>query len=214
MNINVEFNETPMRGIPIPLTATDVTVLTGPGVLYGWSIREASGDTAQTVENSAVAPVAGATIASISGILAGTYNVTWTVELLGAAAAGDQNNFQLTVSGNPNVVSLNNGAAGQYAQINEQVVLAAGSVVSVKAVGAGTAGVTYAVQLSVTPVVQYEAVVEIQDGGQPLAELSMQVNSTNSEAIGAPGLTISNQIKIHVVAGIVTGVVYAVFDKW
>jgi len=110
-------------------------------------------------EASATAPGAGATIVTdpSSGSLApGLYNVTWEVALSGAAAAADANNFGLYLNGVLQLQSVNPGAAGSWAQqaVEVQSTVAAPGVLTVKAIGAGTASVVYSAQVVATPVPQ------------------------------------------------------------
>lgn len=103
-------------------------------------------------EASVAAPGAGATVASIS-LVPGTYNVGWTVALTaGTPAAGDASNFGLYVGGVLQEQSATPGALGSWPQQQVEVTVAATTTVAVKAVGAGTAGVTYAAELSAVPV--------------------------------------------------------------
>lgn len=103
-------------------------------------------------EASVAAPGAGATVASIS-LVPGTYNIGWTVALTaGTPAAGDANNFGLYVGGVLQEQSATPGALGSWPQQQVEITVAATTTIAVKAVGAGTAGVTYAAELSAVPV--------------------------------------------------------------
>jgi hypothetical protein len=202
-----------LRPIPVPPTSVDVTPLGAPCILMGWSFRDASGDVSQETEGSQVAPGAGAVIATLTVTNAGTYNVAWTVELVGPVAAGDTNNFGLYLGAALQDTSVNLPAAGEYPQPTVELTLAAGAVLSVKAIGAGTAGVTYGAQLSITPITGGNGVVEIQDAGMPIGESSVQQDGVDSQWFGPQGVHCMGQIKVHVVQGIITGVVYAIFDR-
>jgi hypothetical protein len=90
------------------------------------------------------APGAGVTIASAT-LTQGTWVIYWQVILQGAAAAADVNNFGLFVGATQVDTSENGEGPGvQYPQGPVVVdVPAAGAVLAVKAIGAGTAGVIY-----------------------------------------------------------------------
>jgi hypothetical protein len=158
-------------------------------------------------------PGAGATICSVPIIAGVTYDYQWTVELTGAAAAADVNNFELLNSGAGVAPSLNPGAAGVYPQAGGRFVCIVTGVARVEALAAGTVGVTYGAQLSVVPTNSVDAVVEFQDGNNPLGESTVPANGTDSHTFMSDALKVRNQIKLHVVSGAVTGAVYARFAK-
>lgn len=211
--IDVDISVGPVRGIPATLVSADTTLLTGRAHIHGWSFRESAGDVAVANEGSVLSPAASATIVSIAGVAPGTYNVSWTVELTGAAGAADANNFQLRWPVGQSVVSVNAGAAGTYVQVTVQITVTATSTVSIIAIAAGTVGVTYTAALSITPVTTSDTVVEIQDGGQPLGEVTLPPNGTDTRWFGPMGVRVSGEITLHVIAGTVSGVVYAKYYK-
>jgi len=211
LSIDVVVGE--VRGIPVPFTTSDMTLISGNGYMYGWSFREATGGQAVQNEGAVVAPVALATIVTITGLAAGTYTVNWTTSLQGAAAAADANNFRLIDTAGTVLNGVNPGVAGEYPQVASVITVPQGSAISIVAIGAGTAAVTYAAEIALTPVVINDALVELQDGGQPLGEIGLGVNQAATVWFGNPGIRISSQIKVHVIFGAVIGVVYAGFDK-
>ena len=211
--LEVETGEDPIRPLPVPPTSVDVIPLLGPAFLFGWSLRDATGDLTAVNEGALLSPGAGATIVTITGLQAGTYQIEWTVELLGAAAAADANNFKLVSSAGLLLNSLNAGAAGSYPQPNVQAVVGAAGSVSVQAIGAGTVGVTYLAQLVLIPVLFGNTVVEIQDGNQPLGEVALGQGESDTTWFDDPGLTIRNEIKVHMVSGLVTGTIYARYQR-
>lgn len=198
--------------IPVPVTSVDISELNGPCLLYGWSLREASGDATQENEGSVTSPGALATITTVSGIPAGNYLIEWTVELAGTLAAGDANNFELKDSVGNVLQSVNPPVAGQYAQQSVPVTLPAGASVTIEALAAGTVGAIYSAQLVVTPASITDAQVEISDGNQALGESGMPVGGSDTQYFGFPGVTVRNTVSLHVVAGTVTGVVYLLLD--
>lgn len=212
-DLEIEVSLGRIRAIPASNVASGTILLAGPGELMGWSFRESGAETGLEVEASVVAPGAGVAVATLSNVPAGVYNVTWTVQLLGAAAAADQDNFVLKVGATSIAVSLNAGAAGQYPQTPLQVSLASLQNVTVNAVGAGTAGVTYAVQLALTPATTGQAILELQDGNNPLAEITAGTAGSLSQWFGPEGIRFYNMIKAVPISGQMVGTVYARFAR-
>ncbi len=198
--------------IPVPATSVDVTLLTGPARFRGWSLREASGAAPSRKSGSIVAPAALGVIVTIGPLAAGTYDVTWQVELTGAAAAADANNFRLTNGGAQTLDSENAGAAGVFPQIPTDISVGLLGSISIIAIGAGTAGVTYTADLSIVPRLQATASVEFQDGNQPLGESAMNAGNTDTQSMPNPGVHVRGQLLLHVISGTVAGVVYAVIE--
>lgn len=58
------------------------------------------------------------------------------------------------------------------------------------------------------------ATVEIRDGDQPLGEIGLVASGVNSAWLGPMGVRIANSVILHVVAGSVTGAVYAGFYRY
>lgn len=209
--IDVEIGTGSVKALPVPVTVTDKTLLTGTAQLCGWSLRDASADVTTQAEASIVSPGAGATIVSISGLAAGTYDVTWIVALQGAAAAIDANNFQLKNGAAVVEGSINPGAAGVYPQNGARITVAANGTVSIVAIAAGTVGVTYLAQIEIAATLVPNAVAEIQDGGNILGEFSVPAGEASTVWLDRDGIDVQGQIKLHIVSGTVTGVVYAKF---
>lgn len=114
-------------------------------------ITVAQGDALET-EGRVVAPAAGAAIATVA-LTGGDWQVWWEVQLDGAAAAADENNFGLYSGANLIATSVNPPAAGgPYLQNPQTAQIAfSGANLAVKAIGAGTAGIGYTASLSATP---------------------------------------------------------------
>jgi len=213
VNIDVTVEAGPVRPLPVLPTSVDTTVLTGDGYLYGWSFREASGDLPSENEGSVTSPTAGQTIATITGLAAGTYLAQWQAGLAGTLAAADANNFSLVPSSGPATGSVNLAVAGNYQQEPVEVTVNAGGSVKVTAIALGTVGAVYSAQLTLIPQQATDAVVEVRDGNEPIGESSMGLNGVDTQMFGDPGMRIRNQIVVHVVTGTVTGTVYARFLK-
>lgn len=213
MEIDVEFGGS--GSIPLPLNAetTDRVLITGPVYLRSYSVRDAQGNVPVAANGSVVAPAAGATIATTAALPAGAYTVTWTVGLLGAAAAADANNFQLLVGATVIEPSLNPGAAGDYPQLAVEVNVPQGTAILVKAIGAGTAAVTYSADLEATPTGEVETIAELLDGSRPVSEISFRNERTKDADYGRPGVCIETQLNLHVISGSITGSVHVTYDN-
>lgn len=199
-----------VKPLTVPLTSTATTPISGGGWLAGWSIRDGVADSSSAVENAVVAPGAGATIATITGIAAGTYTVEWNVALQGAAAAADANNFQLLNGVTVIAGSVNPGAAGEYPQANVVAIIPAGGSVTVKAVGAGTAGVTYSAQIALIPNGLIETVVEITSGQDVLGEITVRDLDSLTQWFGPDGPCFVDGITLTAVSGAFRGCIYYV----
>lgn len=202
-----------IRAIPVVASTDGMLLLSGPARVTGWSFREAGDPTGQEVEGQVVSPGAGATIAQIVPASGAVYSITWSVQLIGAAAAADQDNFGLFRGGTQLDTSLNPGAAGVYAQSQVTDNDLFGLTYAVKAIGAGTAGVTYAAQMSIAPISGAVAIAELQDGNQPLAEISLGPGGVDTRHFGPHGIVIMNQVKLHLITGNLTGALYAVYER-
>lgn len=186
-------------------TAGSVLV-NGPKRLMGWSMVSGAATTTET-EGRVVAPAAGATIASVTGLVAGDYLVTWSVELDGAAAAADLNNFVLTNAAVNVLQSDNPAAAGTYPQLGVVITVAAGGTVAVKAVGAGTAGVGYSAQLTVA-LLAGGAIGNVLDGGQVVGVVSTGQDQTDVQWMGPGGVYVGTSLAVSVTVGKLSGCLY------
>jgi hypothetical protein len=206
VSVEVEFGR--ICAIDLASLVAGQAAIAGPARLMGWSLRESGFETNKEVEGSVVGPGAGGVIVTTGGMPGGTYVIKWSVQLIGAAAAADQNNFGLYSGATLLETSLNAGVAGVYPQPDVQDSNPFGSAYSVKAIGAGTAGVTYAAQITVTASVEYGSVMELRDGNSAIAEIAIPVAGSNTAWFGPDGVHIYNQIKTVTVAGLLTGCLY------
>jgi len=179
----------------------------------GWSIRAEGVSVPKEFEGSAVAPGAGANVLAPQSLPDGVYDVNWQVQLIGAAAAADQDNFKLLLPDGNSLISANPGAAGTYPQEPVQTSSFIGGQISVQAVGAGTAAVTYVAQVTLTPSKGVSTRVELQDGNQPLGEIALQEDGSNTVWFGLPGVRVRQQIKSHVILGLPSGCIYVAYDQ-
>lgn len=178
----------------------------GPKRLFGWSILSVGVDSTQNT-GQVVSPGIGTTIASVTGLPAGDYSVTWTVELVGAAAAADQNNFQLNNGAAAVLASDNAGAAGSYNQPGVIIPVAAGGTVSVVAIAAGTVGVTYRAQLVVT-LLAGGAIGNVLDGAQNVGVISTGPDLVDVQWMGDKGIYIGTSVAIQATVGKLSGCIY------
>lgn len=211
--LEIEVSLGRIRAIPAIQPANGAVLLAGPGELLGWSFRESGAETGLSTEASLLSPGAGATIASIANVPVGVYTISWSVQLIGAAAAADQDNFQLLSGATVLMASLNAGAAGQYPQTQLQFAVPSLQTIAVKAIAAGTVGVTYAAQIAVTPVTAGQAVLELRDGNQPLCEISAGIAGSLTQWFGPEGIRFYNQIQAVPITGQMSGAVYARFGR-
>lgn len=211
--LEIDIYAGPVRAIAIPGSFSDNLLINGPCEFCGWSVRDVGGEVPASSEGQVVSPGAGATIVTLTGLGAGLYQINWIVQLIGAAAAADQNNFKLVSSGGLSVVSLNAGAAGQYLQDVVQASVALGGSVSVQAVAAGTVGVTYAAQLSLQAVGAITSAGEFQDGNNALGETSATAGSTDTHTEWGGGLQVRQRLNFHPVGGLMSGVAYVRYSK-
>jgi hypothetical protein len=202
-----------IRPLPVSATSVDVLLLGPPCALVGWSLKDVSGDVATSAEGQVVAPGAGAAIVTLAGLAAGTYDVTWQVALQGAAAAADANNFQLKNGAAAVENSINAGAAGAYPQVGARITVVQNGTVTVNAIGAGTAGVTYLAQVELAPVLVPNASVEFRSGSFTLAESSIPSGEMDTQFLGGDGINARAGILLHVNNGVVAGSVYARFVR-
>lgn len=208
-DLAIEVTSGPVRVLPVLQTGSDVTLITSDCELVGFSLREASGAGSGEVTGSVTSPGAAAVIASISLLAGVTYSVNWSVELGGTVGAGDANNFQLNASFGQPLTSENAGAVGVYPQIPTTITVGTLGFIRVSSIAAGTVGAVYTANIDITPIAGIAAAVELQDGNNPLAEMSLAANQADSRWYGSGGLHCRSQIKLHVVSGIVAGAVYA-----
>lgn len=96
------------------------------------------------------APAANAALASLTGLAVSTqYNITVNLALTaGTPAAADAGNVKLLV-GSTVLFNIGNGITlGQLQQFRYTVTTDANGTISLQAIGAGTAGVTYQTQIT------------------------------------------------------------------
>ena len=208
--IEIDVHRGGVLPITVAPTSIDQTILQGGGILSGWSLRDVNSTAPAAVSGSVVAPAAGADIAALTGLAAGTYTVSWSVGLVGAAAAADADNFELYDTAGNILASINPGAAGDYPQVGVEVTIAAGAKIAVKAIAVGTAGVTYTAQIAIITDGEVQTVCELQDGNNVLGEVAFSADKAITEHFGDNGPIVFGKIVLHVISGTVTGTVYII----
>jgi len=196
------------RAVTVAATTApnSVTPITSPCRLMGWSLAAGLiGGKAAT--GSVTSPAALQNIASIASVPAGEYTLNWQVELGGTLSATDVNNFEVTVIGVLQVVSLNPGTAGVYPQNPIQIVVpAGGGTVSVKAVALATVGAVYSANFTLTGGTPMEA--NILDSGQAIGQTACPQGSADTQLLSDDGIYVSTNVTITVIDGTVSGVIY------
>lgn len=196
------------RPVTVPATAAPASapLITAPCRLVGWSLAAGAVFGTQPAEARVVSPGAGAAIVTLL-IPTGSWSIAWTVQLDGAAAAADENNFQLFAGLVAADTSVNAGAAGTYPQAPVlSLVTAATLLLSVKTIGAGTVGVGYTADILATP--SSAGTGQINDSGQPLAFVGAPPGGTDTRHLGKHGLYVSTSLALQVNSGTLQGVIW------
>lgn len=189
------------------------TLISGPARLMGWSVRDSGPQNATETEGQLVSPGAGATIATLAGIAAADYDIRWQVQLIGAAAAADQNNFALFFGATQLLTSENAGAAGIYPQTQIEQYGGFGANITVRAIGAGTVGVTYVAQLSGVLRSISGPVLQLQDDGHEIAEIGCPIFAVDSKWFGPSGIKVRGSLKTVVNVGQMSGALYLRYER-
>ena len=182
----------PAQAISLDAAGAAQVLSSRPCLLYGWSAQD-TGVPANTSKGygAVAAPGAGVTVESLTPG-AGTYRVTVATHLTGPVAAADFNNMQLSApSYGPAVLITDNSAStipfenGPYT-----ITLAAGDALKVAAIGAATAGTTYAAQIIAEP--ESLSAFSLYDGqsaaGQLVTAQYLPPGGSNEVDYGAPGI--------------------------
>lgn len=209
MSADIDFDIAPVRVLTVPATAGDQLLITGDCALMGYSLRDATHDVPAQKYGTVTSPGASANIVQITGLPAGTYLINWQVELSGTLAAADANNFELTSSSGAAFQSENPGAAGVYPQPQAEITVGTGGTLQIIAIAAGTTGAVYSAQLSLLVPVSGNSLIELQDGNNALAEISLGPGDSESRWFGGDGVHVRGQINLHFIQGAAAGAVYA-----
>lgn len=194
--------------IAIPATTgpATVTLNTAAARLHGWSVT--TGDvTASSATGTQTSVTAGQVICSATNVAQGEYTIQWQVQLSGAPAAADINNFGLYVNNVLIATAVNRAAAGQYIQASIPVNVPAGGVtVAIKAIGNGTATIAYDAGFALTNGPSAEGFL----GASTIALKVFALTPLASDTmwIGEEGLYIPNDLVLVVNSGTLSGSVW------
>ena len=181
-------------------------IVSGAKRLYGWSIVSGAAQT-QEAANQVTSPAAGATVVQVTGLPAGDYQVTWTVELSGTLAAADTNNFQLLNGVTVVLASDNQPVAGNYPQPGVVVTVPASGTVSIQAIALGTVGAVYRAQL-VLALLAGGAIGNVLDGGQVAGTISTGQDGVDVQWMGDSGIYIGTSVAVLASVGKLSGCIY------
>lgn len=178
----------------------------GPLRVMGWSLNDGAQSQQLTVDQSAAAPAAGATVASIA-LNNGVYQIFWTLELSGTPGAGDVDNVQLFIGSTLVATSVNLGAVGNYLQVQVQVPVFFGPLtLAWKAIGAATVGSTYKVEANIIPI--NNSTATIFDGGGAIGFVGIGPGSAENAWFGDSGISVDTELRVQTTLGTVQGVIY------
>lgn len=183
-----------------------VRLLGGPLRLVGWSFNDGTATTESTVDQSAAAPAAGATVASIS-LPNGEYEITWTLELSGTPGAADVDNVQMFNGATLVATSVNAGAVGNYLQATVQINVQFGPLtVAWKAIGAAAVGSVYKVEANIIPV--NGSTGKILDGSGAIGFTGIPVGQTETQWFGPDGIAVDTELAVQTTTGLIQGVIW------
>jgi hypothetical protein len=211
IQVDVEYGK--VYAVDLAAIANGALIVGGPADLMGWSVRDFGLENNQEAFGSVVSPGAGTVIAQLPAIQQADYEIRWQVQLIGAAAAADQDNFGLYAGATLLVTSLNPGAAGVYPQTQTAFYDQFGQALSIKAIAAGTVGVTYAAQFSIVPIGFAGPVLQLQDGNQELAEIYCPIFGADTRWFGPSGIRVNGTMKKVVNVGVLAGAIYVRYSK-
>lgn len=174
--------------------------------MLGWSLNDGSVAQGLTVDQSAAAPGAGATVASIS-LGNGEYTVEWTLELTGTIGAADVDNVQVFIGATLVGTSVNTGVVGDTGQEEIPVSVSGGPLtLAFKAIGAGTVGSTYKIEANIIP--SGNSLGTINDGGQPLVYIGVSPGNVQTVYTGSDGIAVDTELKVQATQGTLAGTLW------
>ena len=211
--IEIEVLSGPVLVLPVPATAVDVLLLNGPCVINGWSLRDAT-----PVSTSSGVPVAtGAAAAAGNGSALLPVNDALSQFTLAFGAVLTANTLAVTVTNAqggtltyaiPLAVGQNSPFVASFPTPLEAV---AGQQITVTVTGnvnSPTVNITAYGVASPSP-----TVVELQDGNNPLGEVTLSLAGVDTRWYGGDGLRVRNRVNLHVISGTIVGAVYARYDR-
>lgn len=211
IDINVETGR--IHAIDLADIIAGRILITGPASIVGWSVRDSGPQNHTETFGQVLSPGAGAVIATLTGFAAADYDVRWSVQLEGAAAAADQDNFALFFGATQLLTSQNLGAAGIYPQQQIAQYGGFGANVIVKSIGAGTVGVTYTAQITATLRSVSGPVLQVQDDNREICEIGCPIFAVDTRYFGSGGIPIRGSLKTVVNVGQMSGALYLRYDR-
>lgn len=197
--------------VPVITAGNSQRLIGGPVRVCGWSLTDGVAAQLSVLRNSAAAPGAGATIASVS-LGNGVYNVQWFLEITGTPAVGDVDNVSMVIGATVVDKSVNLGAVGNYGPFQAQAVVTGGPLtLAFKAIGAATAGTTYTVNAVITAVGENQAT--ILDGQQPIAFVFTNQGQASNFYLSEYGVQVDTEINVSAVTGQVSGTIWYYLDS-
>jgi hypothetical protein len=160
-----------LQGIATEATQQVPLIAMDPRRRRAWvQVNSVPSPTTFEFEGQAAAPGANANVLLIAvGSLPppGQYTVSWKVGLDGTVSAADLNNFKLSFGG-VLLNSINNPVVGEYPQAPVTIIIPPGNTnpVSIRSIGAATAGTIYSAQVTFTSIVQYNGYISVGTLGQ------------------------------------------------
>lgn len=212
-DVLVEVDAGDVTALPVSPTSVDVTLLTGDCRIIGWSLRSTVNGTVPGTEDGAEAAIVAATAGNVSLPHATDSLTGFAVELTTAGTAamtitvsnvvGGPFTYVVAVGVTSFVINfptalLSTGVAPNVAWSATAAAVGEMNIFGATAQGGGT-GV--------------QTVVEIQDVGNILGEISLAPTQAETDQLRDAGVPCQGQIKLHVISGTVTGVVYAYVSR-
>lgn len=186
--------------------ASNARLVGGPVRLRGWSLSDGIAPGGITADASVIAPVAGATIASVS-LPTLVYQVAWSLQLSGTPGAADANNVQALLGAALQATSVNQGAAGIYGQEEFQLTVTGGPLLlAFKAINNAVAGSAYTIEANITPIGSSAATV--MDGAQPLGFSVMPPGGGDTHWFSGDGVEVLSQLSVQATLGAPQGVLW------
>lgn len=183
----------------------------GPGRLLGWSLNDGSASNTLEVDNSAAAPAAGTTIASLS-LPNGVYDVEWYFDLSGTPGAADVDNVGVFIAATQIDESANTGTVGIFGPFKSQANVVFGPLtLAAKALGNAAAGTTYRITMKATN--NANSIANIKDGGMTIAIPSIGPQDSETVWLGELGLRVETGLSIQATQGTITGALWWMADE-
>lgn len=206
--LDVEVSIGGVTPVPILDTSTGGFVTGGKVSLAGWSLRATSAQISQQTQGQFNAPPANTTITSIV-LPAGEWVVNWDVSFGGTTSATEVNNLGIFQT-NALLTGSENGSTAGVEYPQAQLLLsipAGGATVAIKNTLAATAASVYFASINASPVGSV-AVAEITSGGNPIAEVSLPIGTSDTHFFGSGGVEARSDVTLAVLSGTMRGAMY------